>query len=212
MTVRYFQVHVFCRERFEAHKKLSNYQVYDKPAGCCGVQKDGTVWYQKVQWLLFTIGTEAAIAVSILYWALLYRGGTIGHVNIATHTLNGIIALVDIGITGVPVRILHFVYPVIFCSSYSVFTGVYYGAGGTNVFNQTYIYPVLDYESSPGLASGVIVGVSLVFCPLIHLIVWGLYLAREGLLHLLKHACCKRCLDDEKYPNMSTDKEMQDRN
>ena len=77
---------------------------------------------------LITIGTEAAIAVSILYWAI----GTIA----ATHTLNGIIALVDIGITGVPVRILHFVYPVI---SYSVF--INYGAGGTNVFNQ-----VLDYE------------------------------------------------------------------
>ena len=60
VTVSYFQVHVFCRERFEAHNKLSKYQVYDKPAGCCGVQKDGTAWYQKVQWLLFTLANGTA--------------------------------------------------------------------------------------------------------------------------------------------------------
>ena len=212
VTIRYFQVHIFCRERYEVHK-LSRYHVYDKPAGCCGVQKDGTVWYQKVQWLFFNIGTEAAIGVSILYWALIHNSSInrVDHINIVTHALNGIIALVDIGISGVPVRILHVVYPVIFCGSYSVFTGVYYGAGGTNQFNQTFIYPVLDYETSPATSSGYILGVTLVFCPLVHLLIWGLYLAREGLLHLIKHVCCKECFGDEKDASKSIDEEMQDR-
>ena len=211
MTVRYFQVHVFCRERFEAHNKLSKYQVYDKPAGCCGVQKDGTVWYQKVQWVLFSIGAEAAILVTILYWSLLYRGGNVSQINLVTHTLNGVMALLDMAITGIPVRILHVVYPLIFCGSYSVFTGVYYGAGGVGIVaNQTYIYPALDYESSPGFASGLIIAVNFVACPLIHLLFWGLYLAREGVLHLIKHICCKRCLDDQKELYKST--EMQDPN
>ena len=210
VTIRYFQVHVFCKERYEVHK-LSRYHVYDKPAGCCGVQKDGTVWYQKVQWLLFTVGNQAAIGVCILYWVLIYSSNDrVDHINIATHALNAIIALADIGISGVPVRILHVVYPVIFCGSYSVFTGMYYAVGGTGAANQTFIYPVLDYEMSPATSSGYILGVTLVFCPLVHLLTWGLYLAREGLLHLIKRACCKECFGDEKDASKSTDEEMQD--
>ena len=191
MTVRYFQVHVFCRERFEARKKLSNYQVYDKPAGCCGVQEDGTVWYQKVQWLLFTIGNEAAIGGTILYWALIYRGGSQGYISIVTHAINGVAGFLDICFSGVPIRILHVVYPFVYCCVYSVFTGIYFGAGGTNNGN-SYIYSVINYEVSPGIAAGYILGVTLVFCPVVHLLLWGLYLAREGLLYLVMEICCNK--------------------
>ena len=87
---------------------------------------------------------------------------------------------------------------------------MYYAVGGTGAANQTFIYPVLDYEMSPATSSGYILGVTLVFCPLVHLLTWGLYLAREGLLHLIKRACCKECFGDEKDASKSTDEEMQD--
>lgn len=206
-TVHYFRIYVFCKEKFEVQNKLNSYRVYDEPAGCCGRQQDDTAWYQKVQWILFTIGNGAAITVTILYWSLIYGlsgGGSVGHIGIVIHALNGVIAVIDVGVSGVPVRILHFVYFIAYCASYSVFTGVYYGAGGT-VGNRTYIYPVLNYESAPAIASGTVLGSTLLVCPLVHLAVWGLYLAREGLVYLVKHACSSDAGmndDDEELKNV----------
>lgn len=196
VTVRYLQVYVICRSRFGVHNKLARYRVHDKPVGCCGWQKDSTTWYQKVQWLLFTLGAEASLGGTILFWTIIYRGGVPSYISVVTHAINGITGFLDICLTGIPVRILHVVYPFIYCCAYSVFTGIYYAAGGTNHGN-SYIYTVLNYEDSPGIAAAYVVGVTLVFCPLFHLLVWGMYLAREGMLYLVKHTCLKRCHTSE---------------
>ena len=157
----------------------------DKPAGCCGRCNDKTTWYQKVQWVMFTLGVEAAITVSILYWGDTYNGWRITGVDANTHSVNGIIALIDIFFSGVPVCILHFIYPVLFCGTYVVFTGIYHAANGTNVQGDPYIYNVLDYGDSPGSATGWVLGITLVIIPVLHLIVFGLYSARFWITYYL---------------------------
>ena len=195
VTIRYFQVHIFCRKTFEVNRECEKhpYRLYDKPVGCCGVHEDSTLWYQKVQWLLFTIGNGSAIAVTILYWSLIYRprDGGPNHINLVIHAINGIVGLLDIWVSGIPVRILHFIYLFIFCCTYGVFTGIYFAAGGINHLGMNFIYPVLNYEDAPGTAAAYLLGTALVFIPLLHLFIWGVYLLREGLLYLIKHVCLK---------------------
>ena len=126
-----------------------------------------------------------AVAASILYWALLYSGGPVDGVNVHTHLLNAIIALVDVIFSGVPVRILHFIYPIMFAAVYGVFTGIYFAADGTNAMGDPYIYPVLDYGDSPGSAAGWVLAVVLVMMPIINLLMFGLYSVRFWLTHCL---------------------------
>ena len=157
----------------------------DKPVRCCGRGNDATTWYQKVQWVFFYFGAELAVVVVILYWALIYNGGAVDGVNANTHLVNGIIGLIDIFFSGVPVRILHFIYGVAFGATYVVFTGIYHAANGTNVQGDPYIYDVIDYGNNPGSATGWVLGVVFVLLPLVHLMVFGLYTIRFWLTYCL---------------------------
>ena len=193
VTIRYFQVHVFCKKTYEVpREKETSYQLYDKPVGCCGVREDSTFWYQKVQWLLFTVGNGTALAITVLFWSVLYRPeDSIDHISLVVHAVNGVVALLDIWVSGVPVRILHVIYTIFFCGVYSAFTGIYFAAGGVNDDGDRFVYPALNYEKDPGTASAYVILSSLVLVPLLHLFVWGVYLLREGLLYLIKHVCLK---------------------
>ena len=159
----------------------------DVPVGCCGREGDATSWYHKIQWVLFSIGVHMAVTVTILYWTVLYRGGPVDCVAINTHLVNGIVALFDIRVSGIPVRIFHFIYPTIFATAYATFTGIYFAAGGTNPNGDPYIYPVLDYGKNPGLAAVLIVVCVLVFVPLVQAVLFGIYSFR--------FCITKRCCD-----------------
>ena len=157
----------------------------NKPVGCCGQSNDATSWYQKVQWVFFYLGAEMAVIVLILYWALIYNGGAVDGVNANTHLVNGIIALIDILFSGVPVRIFHFIYGIAFGATYVVFTGIYFAADGTNEHGDPYIYDVIDYGNNPGSATGWVLAVVLVLLPLVHLVLFGLYTVRFWLTYCL---------------------------
>ena len=158
----------------------------DKPVGCCGRENDATSWYQKVQWVFFYLGAEMAVIVSVLYWVVLYRSShVLDGVNVNTHLVNGIIAFFDICFSGTPIRLLHIIYPVLFAICYTVFTGIYFAADGTNVNDDPYIYSVLDYENDPGTATAWVLIVIMVFVPIMHLLLYGVYTVRFWLTYFL---------------------------
>ena len=126
-----------------------------------------------------------ALIVSLLYWLVIYDGGAVDGVNANTHLINGIVALIDIVFSGVPVRVLHFIYPTLFGATYVVFTGIYHASDGTNVQGDPFIYSVINYEENPGSSTGVVLAVVLLFVPLVHLLVFGLYSARFWLTYCL---------------------------
>ena len=102
------------------------------------------------------------------------------------HLVNGIIALVEIWVTGVPVHFLHFVYVQIIAGSYVVFTGIYFAANLTNNMDgERYIYSVLDYEANPGTASALVILVVLVLVPAIHLVFYLQYVLRYWLVYFI---------------------------
>ena len=218
-TATFMYTHFLCKDRFVKKPTEGNRHGYklifdDKPTGCCGLQADQTSWHQKVQWVLYNVGIIMALTVSILFWALLYNPqssvNNVSAVNLMTHAVNGIMALVDLFVTGIPVRLLHMVYPFAFGGAYSVFTGIYHGFNGTNAQDNPYIYSVIDYNNTPGTATGVILGIMFVFTPLVYLVIYALYLVREGLLYLARRHCCGRCFSTSHSSNdfeMMTDKE-----
>ena len=166
--------------------------------GCCGIEDDGTSWYQKIQWLLSTLGTVVALSVLVLYWAVIYDRDTaeVDGVNANTHLTNGLVAIFDIWFSGTPVRILHLVYPILYGVSFSVFSGIYFAAGGEDPFGNPYIYEQLNYEDNPGLAAGLCIAASLVLLPFIHLVLYVVYVLRVWCIRLIWKHCCNKSEDN----------------
>ncbi|XP_020907199.1 protein rolling stone [Exaiptasia diaphana] len=146
-------------------------------------------WHHKTLWVLYSIGANIGIAITILYWSLLaanYTGAELG-LDISTHALNSVFMVLDILLSSMPVRIFHMVYPMAFSIVYMIFTIIFWAAEGTNPVNhKRYIYSVLDYSNNPGLAVGLCLGLIFVGVPLIQLFIYGLYRLREFVVGKLK--------------------------
>ena len=129
---------------------------------------------QIFHWALFTVGAESAFAVSILYWILLYQGGPVSSMTLHTHLINGLAAILDVWVSGIPVSILHATYLMLFGLVFTVFTGIYYIASG-NIIYET----ILNYRESPGSSVALALFVIFLFLPVLHIsCFYMLYLVR----------------------------------
>ncbi len=175
--------HKFSRKDDFTIKKLS---------GCCGYQDNKLSWYQMIHWFLFTIGNELAFVILLLFWTMLYRGGPVDRFSANVHLVNGLVAVIDFWVSGIPVNLLHFVYLMIYGMVYIVFTGIYFA-----VSNEV-VYPVLDYENRIGTAIAVVLCTIFIILPLIHvLFFYGMYLAKSAIMR-----CCfkrRQLYEDEDY-------------
>lgn len=142
------------------------------------------VWYQKVQWLLITIGLENAVTIPILYWAVVYTSDDkLNGENLNVHLVNGIVALFDVWFSGIIIRLLHIVYLVIFGAMYVIFSGIYYAADGTNAKHEPYIYSAIDYGDNLGEALLYIFLIVLLFLPVLHIVIFAMYGTRRWLVN-----------------------------
>ncbi len=170
-TTKFLTVHVICRQRY-SEAELDRVQNEDyslkSPSGCCGYSDNKLTWYQMIHWFFFNVGNMQAFAILVLYWGILYRGGPVDGINANTHLVNGLVSIVDLWVSGLPVNFLHFIWIVMYAAIYCIFTGVYFVISGNS------IYPVLDYENFTGSAIGLASGVTLVYLPLVHIIIFFL--------------------------------------
>lgn len=152
------------------------------------------VWYQKVQWVLIVIGLEMAVAVPLLYWAVVYDSShTLDGENLNVHLVNGVVALFDICFSGMVIRLLHVIYILFLGVAYAIFSGIYYAADGTNARNEPYIYPAIDYGDKLGQALLYVFLIVLVFLPLLHTVIYAIYGTRQWLVKTI----CKREVEVE---------------
>ena len=186
VTVEYFKAYVCCRRHHNDLNFERNADEFNiiKPLGCFNSEYNQLSWYHMIQWVLFNIANQAAVCVVILYWSLLFRGGDVSLYDGHYHLGNGLIGAVDTMVSGLPVRLLHFYMIQVYGIIYTLFTGIYYAAGGTGYNGTTYIYPVLDYAKNPGSAAGLCIGV-IILMPLLHLAFYALYVGRYWLVYLL---------------------------
>jgi hypothetical protein len=167
---------VYCRMRGrETSIQLDHLDV--KSLDYWNMSKNRLSWYQIVHWVFYSIGNELALCIMILYWTFLYRGEDVNGVSANTHLLNGILSLVDMWICGLPIYYLHVIYLMIFATTYSIFSGIYFLATGG------IIYVVLNYRSNPGTAVGLYLGVIFLLLPVVHLLVYLMYLVKQWVVY-----------------------------
>ena len=112
------------------------------------------------------------------------------YANFIKHLIVGIMAVVDLFLTAIPIRILHFIYSVILGVVWFIFSGIYFAAGGTSYYGNRYIYKFLNYGENVSFAVSMGFVVTFIIIPVIHSFVYCLYHLREGLLYLARKHCC----------------------
>ena len=180
-TTKYLIVH-FLRPNKELSLSKDNEYTVKKPLGRCGYTTNTLNWYQMIHWLLFTLSADSAFTITFLYWALLYNGGAVSGTSANTHLINGIMMIVDLWVSGVPIQILHFYYPVIFGAVYGIFTGIHFSISGVVIYDG-----VLEYAEALGSAVGTVVALTFIFIPLVHMIFYLQYLVKFWILYRIFH-------------------------
>ena len=136
-----------------------------------------------VHWLFFTVSVDAALVILLLYWGLLYHGGPVSGVNANTHLVNGIVAIIDFWVCGLPVHFLHFIYPVAFGSVYAVFIWIYFATPSSGP-----IYEILDYEEATDVAIVVVLCCILILL-IVHVFFFVMYMGKAWILNRIMHYC-----------------------
>ena len=149
-------------------------------------EEDALQFQHKLLWLLYIISANGGLLVTVGYWTVLYEDDEpIDANNITKHALNSVFVLIDTFLCSIPVRLFHFIYPLLYMIIYLGYTVVYWVLGGTNLQGQSYIYKLLDYDNYQA-ETGCLVGFFLlVVQPVLQLILFG-YVKLRDCLHRRK--------------------------
>lgn len=106
-----------------------------------------TPWYVSLSWALQAIMLPMSVAITILFWVLVYDPSTTPTtVEILTHGGNAALMLLDFIFVQQPLFCRKIVWPVVFSAAYLGFSFAYYKGGGTQGDGSTtYIYKDLDW-------------------------------------------------------------------
>lgn len=151
---------------------------------CCRKNKKIIPWHLHVLWILYTLSSELAVPITILYWAILSGNIVSWPITIHEHLMNMIPGLIDLLITRIPIRLYHVLYFIVLAAVYTIFGGIYIAAGGTDSSNEPYIYSIIDYKNNLVQAIVISLVLMLVVPVLFHLCFWGIYLLRTLLLRI----------------------------
>ena len=142
---------------------------------------DLTFWF-KASWILFTIASVNSLVVTVSYWSRVYPGGEIDGLIVNEYILVAVFMLVEVTMSNIPIRILHFIYSHVFGSIYVLFTVIYWAAGGMDKDGNHYIYKALDYSDHPGAAIFTVFFVLIIMQFMLHLFLFILFRFRAWLV------------------------------
>jgi len=124
----------------------------------------------KVMWVLRNIIPSCTVASIVLYWFFIhdyskeFQVDLSGYVVLDFHGINLLLILIDLSISRIPVRLLHFFHPLIFSIVYIVFNYAFETLTGENV------YASIDWQLAPlpsiGIAAMVVCLVLLAYVAL----------------------------------------------
>ncbi|KAI8438793.1 hypothetical protein MSG28_011172 [Choristoneura fumiferana] len=87
-----------------------------------------TPWYVGLFWIIFNVTQTIAIAITVLYWTLLYDANTMVYattaafwLDVAVHGFNSVISVGELVISRTPVRWLHVYQPLLVAAVYVAF-------------------------------------------------------------------------------------------
>ena len=107
-----------------------------------------TPWFAKATWVLQDLTLSASFLVFLLYWTLIYDGGTPRAITPFTHGYNFAAMAVDQVLTNQPVRPWHFVYFIAYAVLYLVWSAIFF-VSGLRCDGERYIYETRVPASFP---------------------------------------------------------------
>jgi len=138
--------------------------------------KEATPWFVSVTWFLGANMLVITLTVFVLYWVLVYDGGSVAALTVVTHGGNFALALVDFTWSRRPFNLAHVWVPFVFAIAYAVFTLIYYLAGGTNEDGVSpYIYSAINWAADPSGTGSLLGLLVLVGVPVMHVAFYVIY-------------------------------------
>ncbi len=143
-----------------------------------------------LQWFLFNIFVNAEIIVAVVYWTIIHDGVNDTEEwihDITAHLAPAIFSLIDVFFSATPVRILHFIYPIMYGITYFIFAVIYWAAGGTGASIDdttgeytSYIYSFLNFKDELAMSMGFLV-IMVLSSTLVHVLIWAVYQLKKCL-------------------------------
>ena len=134
----------------------------------------------------------------MLFWSFIRQELVAKAVVVHQHAINSVLALIDLFMSRIPIRLLHFIYVSIFGLLYVITTLILHGVGEKSNFYEG----VLDWASYPGSSAGLCIAMIIIGSPLFHSVAFLFYNVRQYLSRKLlpkeKIGARKKSNDDEK--------------
>lgn len=160
--------------------EMKIYDVDDDPVTTDG-ERDALAFGHKLLWFLHTISATGGLWVTVGYWGVSFEDGKVDADNLTKEVFSSVFVLMDTCLSLIPVRVVHFVYALLYLAVYLLFSVVYWKLGGTNIEGKPYIYKVLNYDDFKAITGVVLVVLLIVGVPLLHLFVFGITKFRDYL-------------------------------
>lgn len=144
-------------------------------------EDDDLSFCNKVSWLIFTIASANSLVITVAYWSAVYSGEEIDGLIVNQHILPAVFMLIEVTISNIPVRLLHFIYSHVFTSIYVLVTVIYWVAGGKDKDGNRYIYKMLNYQNHPGTAILAVFLILIILQSAGHLFLFALFRFRAWL-------------------------------
>ncbi|CAG9855101.1 unnamed protein product [Phyllotreta striolata] len=143
--------------------------------------KESVLSLYSVYWVAYNVASSTGLVISVIYWTVIFDANKIAldALNFFVHGNNSILILIDVCIIAHPFIMWHVIYPVMLGTIYSIFTIIYYAAGGTGKEGRPFIYKIVNWDK-PGMTLGVCLGV-LIFVIIIHSLMVLITAARQKL-------------------------------
>lgn len=138
-------------------------------------------------WIIYEVSTSCVVVTSAVFWfdfaSLSNYDLFVSPSSQVKHSLNAGLVALEILISAVPYRVVHFIYPVLGGVIYSLFNLVYWLLNGPSPLGTATIYPEINW-ARPGPTLGII-AVILFLILVMHCLLFTLQLLRRFMASLI---------------------------
>ncbi|XP_033746398.1 uncharacterized protein LOC117331675 [Pecten maximus] len=152
-------------------------------------------WYMKVNWVIFNTMNTSAILLTLTYWVLLAKSFAATSIN--KHGINALYVILCVSFTAKPIKFQHFYIPVIYNLIYIIFCTIY------QIISGHVVYSFLNWGEKPVSSLVLSLGYVFVCCPIMHMLIYGLYRLRLRI--------ARRCARASEQPRLPGEAEVESR-
>jgi hypothetical protein len=136
-----------------------------------------------ISWILFLLAANSEMMVTILFWAMLYKGGVPSTFAILAHGVVCVLIWIDgFVVNRIPIRARHWLeiciwYPILYFIWTIIHSSLAANIGNPNKSDSDLIYPFLDWgDGSETPADTIVISIlcTFVLSPAVHLIMVGI--------------------------------------